>query len=796
MWLLSVSCCFVAGVVLAISGHPVPLLYAATGGVFWLCLAREWRRRGLIVLLLCIACTFLGAWQYEHTASPSSDIMVSQFDAQSNVTLSGRVVDDPDVDGPYQLFVIDDIILGAGESSQPVEGKIRATVRYAGPLHYGDVVTLEGTLEAPRNFSEFDYVAYLEQQGVHSTMFCPRVASVESPKETGLLHAVHTLNGTLKTSLDHALPQPQSSLAQTLLLGRRDSLPGEVRTNFADAGAAHMLAVSGLHLAIVTAAVLAIALALLGRWRYLYVWIALAAVVLYVLLTGLRPPVVRAGIMAAVFLLAELAGRQKHGATALGFAAACMVALEPGILLQTSFQLSFMAMTGLIVLYRPLRQSFETALHRANPDSDSPAALLAPCLDIVAATIAATMMTLPIVARVFGQVPVLIVPVSVLALPILPFAIAGAAITALVGMHSVAAAVVFGWATWLPLTYLLDLTRLAAQQSWATISIGSPPAYVEFVYYATVISLAVIWNRRSRRTEDAPHQEQATNSHLSRLWYSVPPLLVAVVLVWSVVAAAPDGRLHVTFLDVGQGDACLIETPGGHTIAVDGGRDGVVMSQHLGAALPFWDRSIDIVVDTHQHEDHLAGLLPIIRNYDVGLALCPDHEEDSSLKSEWTRLLAEGDIPMHVGHASQEIDLGDGTSLQVVGPPEVSTYSDCDDNSVVLRVCYGDVVFLLTGDISSRAEQDLCHYMTDMDCTVLKVAHHGSNTSSCAQFVQAVTPELAVVSVGVDNEYGHPAPDVVERLQESGATVLTTADYGSIECVTDGTTVQVTATEA
>ena len=795
MWLLAVSCCFVAGVGLTLNGQVHPAILTAIAIGVWLLLAREWRIRGLSVLFLCVAFAFLGAWRCEPTHSSSTSTLVAQFNAEGEIAISGRVSTDPEPSGPYQRIVLDGLTAELPDATRPVDGKVRATLHYAGPLHYGDIISLRGELRAPCNFSDFDYVGYVEQHGIVSTMFCPSVLRVEPPESIDLLLQLHSLSDTLKQSLDHALPQPQASLAQTLLLGRRDSLSDDVRDDFARAGAAHMLAVSGLHLAIVTAVVLAIALALLGRWKYLYVWIALAAVAGYVLLTGMRPPVVRAGIMAAVFLLAELAGRQKHGATALGFAAAIMIGMEPGLLTHTSFQLSFLAMAGLMVLYGPLREWLAAPLHHFNPDSDHTATVLSPVLDIVAATIAATAMTLPVIARTFGELPMLTVPVSVLALPLLPLAIAGAALAAIGGILAQTLGVVLGWIAWIPLTYLLDLTGLASHLTWATVSVGAPRLPVEIAYYCVLVLAALLWQRRgSQEDKDSNTDSAATGTN--RLWYAVPPLLLAVVITWSAVTTAPDGRLHVTFFDVGQGDACLIVTPDGHTVVVDGGRDGVVMANHLGRTLPFWDHSLDVVVDTHQHEDHLAGLMTVVRNYDVGLAMYPEYEDMSALTSEWLRLLSEKSVPARLAHAGQEMDFGDGTTLQVIGPSSMPPTSDCDENSVVLRITYGDVVFLMTGDIASDTETALCHAVADISCTVLKVAHHGSDTSSCVHFLRAARPQLGIVSVGADNEYGHPAPDVLERLHAEGATVITTADHGSIECVTDGTTVDVRSTQA
>ncbi len=791
MWLLSVSLSFVAGVALATTGHDSPSVMVAVAAGTWLLLSREKPPRGAIVLTLCLVSMLLGAWRYEHSIAPTSGPALSFYNSEARVSLSGRVDDHPEVDGPYVRVVLDDVAMWSGDSAASVEGRVRVTLRHETAIHYGDTLSLAGTLEAPRNFSDFDYVAYLEQQGIRSTMFLPTVLDVQSPLHRTPLVAVHSLSDALKGSLDRALPQPQCSLGQTLLLGRRDSLSDGVRDSFARAGAAHMLAVSGLHLAIVTAAILALALAVLGRWHYFYVWIAIAGVVFYVLLTGMRPPVVRAGIMAGLFLFAELAGRQKHGPTALGFAAAVMVFVEPILLTQLSFQLSFMAMAGLVVLYQPIRGRLDALLERMNPDSDRHVRLLAPCMDIIAATVAATAMTLPVIARAFGQVPMVGLPVSLLALPVLPFAIAGAAGVASLGLLSTTAAAVAGWFAWLPLTFILSVVELASRLPGASLAVGSPPVVAELMYYALLLLPGVLWHQRPRLRDERRHAKPEDVTSTPRLWYAVPPLLLAVVLVWSAVLDAPDGQLHVTFFDVGQGDACLVQTPEGHTVVIDGGLDGAVMSHHLGSSLPFWDRSVDLVVNTHQHEDHLCGLMPLASQGRTGFALYPSFEPETELHAQWMRALSGNGIEAVAAERGGLFDFGDGTLLEVLGPEGSSDCSDCDDNSVVLRLSYGNVVFLFTGDIAEEAERRLCHSAENLDCTVLKVAHHGSDTSSCAQFVAAASPDIAIVSVGADNSYGHPSPDVLKRLATSGATVFTTAENGTIEFITNGRTITV-----
>jgi competence protein ComEC len=271
--------------------------------------------------------------------------------------------------------------------------------------------------------------------------------------------------------------------------------------------------------------------------------------------------------------------------------------------------------------------------------------------------------------------------------------------------------------------------------------------------------------------------------------YVAGPLLVCCALVWIAAVTTPDGRLHVFFLDVGQGDAILIQK--GHTqVLVDGGPDPDDILVELGDRLPFWDRDVELAVLTHPDADHITGMVEVLRVCSVDQALTSGQDGDSATYAEWERLIENRDIPQTVACAGQTITLGDDLRLQVLHPDEPlmsGTYSDVNNNSVVLRLEYGDFSLILTGDIFEEAERDLVEARWGLRSTVLKGAHHGSDTSNCAEFLDAVSPQMAVISVGSDNDFGHPSPDVVARLEEvTGSGVLSTADRGTIELITDG----------
>jgi len=280
-------------------------------------------------------------------------------------------------------------------------------------------------------------------------------------------------------------------------------------------------------------------------------------------------------------------------------------------------------------------------------------------------------------------------------------------------------------------------------------------------------------------------------SRHSLLKWLIPPLLLVAILVWAVVLTTPDDNLHVTFLNVGQGDAILIQTPDHQNILVDGGPSPQTISLELGRKFPFWDRTVDLIVSTQPHADHITGLVEVLQRYEVKRVLESGVSYNSCVYQEWLRLVEEKGIKRDMAKTGQEIDLGRGIKIEVLSPPNEffrGTSADVDNNGVVLRLSWGEISFLLTADIRWEGEFELIKQRANLKSTMLKVAHHGSKTSTIPQFLAVVDPQMAVISVGANNTFGHPSPEVVERLKGrlGEDNVYLTSQDGTIEFITDG----------
>jgi competence protein ComEC len=270
----------------------------------------------------------------------------------------------------------------------------------------------------------------------------------------------------------------------------------------------------------------------------------------------------------------------------------------------------------------------------------------------------------------------------------------------------------------------------------------------------------------------------------------------AAALLWGQLLSGPDGRLHVYFLEVGQGDSTLIVTPGGRQVLIDGGPAIESATTALADPLPFWDRSLDLVALTHLDADHSRGLLAVLDRYHVSAVLVGVEDRKSSLYPQWRAALDRSETPVIPLARGYRVTLEEGVTLEVLHPsnaPFAGTSADANNNGLVLRLVHGEVSFLLTGDIEAVAERQLAAGSGELRSQVLKVGHHGSDTSTTPEFLRRVDPTLAVISAGADNNYGHPSPRVVARLVESLGEewVYQTALQGTVEVISDGVGLQV-----
>jgi competence protein ComEC len=273
------------------------------------------------------------------------------YNDNGTVEIQGIVAEEPDIRDRLCLLAFSASEVTVNGEREEVSGTALIQAPRYPAYRYGDVLKITGKLETPEPFDNFDYKSYLARQGIYSVIYYPGVEILDRGQGFKPWQWIYSLRERLSASLARALPEPQGSLAQGILLGLRTNIPDSFNQAFSRTGTAHILAISGLNISIVIAILLSLGILVFGRQRSIYIWLALGVIWLYTLLAGMNPPVIRAAIMGSLFLIAEYLGRQGSAIIALAFAAAVMVGIQPQLLWSVSFQLSFLAMAGLIFFY-------------------------------------------------------------------------------------------------------------------------------------------------------------------------------------------------------------------------------------------------------------------------------------------------------------------------------------------------------------------------------------------------------------------------------------------------------------
>ena len=790
MALIYLSCAWVTGIFLgSVFGLPRPFLLLGLLPLALLLVSRL-RRRGTVLTILCLLVLCGGIFRFQSSTPATDESHLQSYTDRGIVQLRGTISDDPETGGKTTHLRVDVEAIDVDGQWQEVTGTALLFVPPYLSYDYGDVLLVTGELTTPPQLDDFDYAAYLAHQGIQATMLYPEMETLDTGKGLRPLAWVYSLRHRLGRSIAEVLPEPQASLAQAVILGMRGNIPPDFKSDFSRSGTTHLLAISGLHLSVVAGMLLAIGVRLFGRRRYGHIWLALAGVWLYAVITGMNPPVLRAAIMASMFLAAETLGRQRSAITGLAFAAAVMTATDPQTLWQVSFQMSFLAMVGLVTVSPFLQSWGREAVTRVLPEHGIAAAVARYLIDNLSIALGVLIAVWPLIAYYFGIVSLVAPLATLLALPALPWVIVTGAVAAGLGVVALPVAQIVGWLAWVFTSYMLLVVNGLAGVPGAFVETASISAAPVLAYY--LVLAAAIWLRKHwPKASGVVQKGTSLLAGLPRKWV-MPPLAAAAVLTTITAAAMPDDNLHVSFLDVGQGDAILIQTPAHQDILVDGGPSGRDVVLALGKKMPFWDRTIDLVVLTHPDADHLTGLLEVLRRYRVVQVLFPAVDCDSALCDEWASVIEAEGATLTIARAGQRIDLGtDRVTVEVLNPlvpPPAHIPPDPNDSSVVLRVCAGRVSFLLTGDMTNQLESELVKRRASLSSTVLKAGHHGSDTSTSQGFLAVVDPSVAVVSVGADNRFGHPSGGVVGRLAEEvgPGNIYRTDVHGTVEFITDG----------
>jgi beta-lactamase superfamily II metal-dependent hydrolase len=287
--------------------------------------------------------------------------------------------------------------------------------------------------------------------------------------------------------------------------------------------------------------------------------------------------------------------------------------------------------------------------------------------------------------------------------------------------------------------------------------------------------------------QESKKKVTSVSEEYGKIIFIIVILLVSLISICLTVSHITTPELHVSFLDVGQGDAILVQTPSGKTMLIDGGPTNTIL-ERVADNVSYFDNDIDVIVATHPDADHITGLIPILEKYKISTVLVSSAEGSTKIFDDLTSHINNEHADVHVAHTGDLIDFHDGVTAKILYPDKnyVAKKNDTNDASISLVLTYGDESFLLTGDLPSVEESKLIGDYLPSHVTVYKAGHHGSKYSSGEQLLSYIKPEYVVVSAGKDNKYGHPNPEAILRLEKYSKEIISTINRGTISFITDG----------
>jgi competence protein ComEC len=743
-------------------------------------------------LLVTFAFANVTSWNVLYPQFPAPHLR--QLSLPQKVTIDGWLFREPELAPRRGRLYVEALHVWENEASRPATGKILITVRtLSDSWHYGDVLRLTLNLRHPRNFrtpGSFDYEGYLARQGIFLSAFLWDDATVRRVGTAGspLWRSVEQIRRTISAFFAVHLDMKTASVLQALIIGDERFITKDLRETFSRTGVAHVLSISGLHISLVAAAAYGFWWWVVGQSRFLLLRftaptlasiLAIPPVLLYATLSGGSVATWRSVLMVLTYLLAILIGRQGESYRSLAFAALLISVLWPGAVLDVSFQLSFVSVLSLFLVV----ERFTSWWKRTRAPSTATVPLREHLLHWGGTSLAISggvlLGTLPLTATYFNQVALVGILANAVVVPLLGSAavVLGLLAAGFVFLHSGIAAV-FVFCASVVIQLGLWATEWFAAFPYAALQTVTPNLFELTLLYSLIGCVLF---------RSALHQLSAPFRFLPHLLLS---LLLLDIAGWS-WQRYYHNKLFVTFLDVGQGDAAVVELPGSQVMVIDGG--GFASEDFdSGEALlaPFlWSRKIgrvDTLVLSHPQLDHYGGLVYLVEHFSPReLWFNGDTTKSERFARLQSTLTHHGVRSRVLCRETLPITL-EKVQIQVLHPPCQREGLTLNNASLVLRLSHGSVDVLFTGDIESEGEAILLSTQHDLASEIVKVPHHGSRTSSTLAFVQSTAPHVAIASLGFQNRFRFPAPEVIRRYEQHGSRVLRTDEQGAVIIVSDG----------
>ncbi|MBN1366273.1 MAG: DNA internalization-related competence protein ComEC/Rec2 [Syntrophaceae bacterium] len=785
------------------------MLIASTLIVLFVLLSirKKWITTGFIFLISFIFLLGFFNIQKQNFFLKNEQNVINYID-QGKISIEGIVIE-PSISYPDKnVLILQCIRIRQDTSYIPTSGTIRLTIPNNLDFQYGDFVRFRSSLKKINNFQNpgcFNYERFMNLQGIYVSGY------IKDSSEIILLrkNAAHIIRLKLesfriylKQLIQKNSLSPEKEIIEAMTLGNKNEIPPDVRDIFNKTGISHILSISGLHIGMVGATFFLLIFLILKSSEYLMlkfniiklaVTAAFLIIVIYALIAGMGIPVMRATLMAFIFLSALLFGKQNDLYNTLALAGLIILVISPEALFDISFQLSFMSVLAIIFIVPRFSNSLPEKISILPFWIQS---IIRYTYLTIIVCIAATIGTLPLIIYYFHRVSCVAIIANIIAVPLLgTLTLAVSMFFILFSFSPVISGFFVQLATFFTQVSITIISKLAALP-FSSISLIKPNMIEIAAFYLLIfLVIRLIDEKKKRNIKDEFSPFRFT---------AIKYLLIFVVLFFAadityfIFKDKLSSDLQITIIDVGQGNSTLVQFPKGENMLIDGG-GFLNCSFDVGKCVvaPFLYKmrisKISTAVLSHPDPDHLLGLIYILNNFKVSQVWKNILHVDSDVYPQWRETIKLNNIKVFLISNKLPPKIINGVRVKVLWPDnnyfkKIKNLSDGDVNnsSVVLKITFGKMSFLIPGDISAAIEKKLIKSGADLKSDVLVVPHHGSNHSSSNEFIKAVACRYAVVSAGESNMFRHPHPSVLQRYRNAGVKIFRTNEDGAVTFKTNG----------
>lgn len=656
-------------------------------------------------------------------------------------------------------------------------------------IHFGDQITFKGEFTKPsiaRNEHGFNYQEYLKTIKVFGTVKLDGDIKILKMNHAPIISIF--ANKVKSKIIDHSreiLPKTSCEIFLGILLGYTDEIDSGTKDNFSNSSLSHLLAVSGMHISYIIWG-LTYVLDKLNIHRSIHKIVISLFLIFFLYLTGFTSSVIRASIMGILFLMQSVVKRKNDISTSISLSALSMLLENPYRIKNIGFALSYLATIG-IIIFTSKRNTHMKELIKSNRCRK----ILASLKSMIFISIHAQVMTFPITLYYFSTISGTFLISNLIAGNIIGVIAIGGFLLIIISFINLKLASIYSKFYHLFLQILLKSTQIISKIPISKIYSIVPNVIFIIIYYI-VIAILIYYNR-TKRKEDKRYLEnkliQKVNQILDDLKRNIKVVLVILIIFMIVIFILKliPKNLKIYFIDVGQGDSSLIVTPFGKKIMIDSGGNEDTEGFDIGkqVLLPYLlnrnIRSLDYIMISHMDSDHCKAFEYILENIKVKNIIISKQVHNTQNLNHIIQIAKKKKMRVMIVQAGDHIRFDKFTNLKILYPDKNLQFDDLNNNSILARLEYQEFSMLFTGDIGKEAEEYIIHkFPSNLKSKVLKIAHHGSKTSTTQEFLEKVNPQIALIGVGENNKFGHPSQEVIQRLIKMNCKIDRTDKMGEI----------------